>query len=73
MDEPLEKALEIIKQTIDPDKVILFGSRARKEGHLNSDYDFGQMSEEKIKQRIKKLENLKRYYTKKIQDLGFNE
>jgi predicted nucleotidyltransferase len=29
MDKPLEKAIDIIVKVADPDKIILFGSRAR--------------------------------------------
>jgi uncharacterized protein len=39
MDNPLEKAIEIIVQVADPDKIILFGSRARGNNSRDSDYD----------------------------------
>jgi predicted nucleotidyltransferase len=39
MDSPLEKAIEIIVQVADPDKIILFGSRARGDNKKDSDYD----------------------------------
>lgn len=39
MNNPLEKAIEIIVQVADPDKIILFGSRARGDNKKDSDYD----------------------------------
>ena len=35
----MEKAIEIIVQVADPDKIILFGSRARGDNKKDSDYD----------------------------------
>jgi len=37
--EVLEKAIDIIIQSVDPDKIILFGSRARGDNKTESDYD----------------------------------
>jgi len=37
--EILDKIVENIKKEINPDKIILFGSRARGDGHKNSDID----------------------------------
>jgi len=39
MDNPLEKAIDIIIQVANPDKIILFGSRARGDSKKDSDYD----------------------------------
>jgi len=39
MDNPLEKAIDIIIQVADPDKIILFGSHARGDSRKDSDYD----------------------------------
>jgi predicted nucleotidyltransferase len=39
MTNPLDEAIEIIIQSIDPDKIILFGSRARDDYKKDSDYD----------------------------------
>ena len=39
MNGPLERAIEIIVKVADPDKVILFGSRARGDAKPESDYD----------------------------------
>jgi predicted nucleotidyltransferase len=39
MGSPLENALKVIIDTISPDKVILFGSRAGNEDRPDSDYD----------------------------------
>ena len=39
MDKILEKALKIIIKTAHPDKIILFGSRARGVSNNESDYD----------------------------------
>jgi len=39
MDNPLEKAIDIIVKVADPDKIILFGSRARGDSRKDSDYD----------------------------------
>ena len=37
--DPLEKAIEIIIRSVDPEKIILFGSRARGDNKKDSDYD----------------------------------
>lgn len=39
MNTSLEKAIEIIIKSVDPDKIILFGSRARGDYKKGSDYD----------------------------------
>jgi uncharacterized protein len=39
MSNPLENALKVIIEQAQPDKVILFGSRARNEDNSDSDYD----------------------------------
>jgi predicted nucleotidyltransferase len=39
MTEPLEKTVNIIINTLDPEKIILFGSRARGDFDNESDYD----------------------------------
>lgn len=55
----IKKIIDVIVQSVDPDKVILFGSRAR-EGHGHgSDYDFmvvkkGVRNERAVSKRIYK-------------------
>ena len=39
MDTPLDRALEIIVKSVEPEKIILFGSRATGESKPDSDYD----------------------------------
>ena len=39
MDQVLGKAVEIIVKNINPDKILLFGSRAKNTSHSQSDYD----------------------------------
>ncbi|MCH8294419.1 nucleotidyltransferase domain-containing protein [Candidatus Poribacteria bacterium] len=39
MSDPLKHAIEVIVRVADPDKVILFGSRARGDAKQDSDYD----------------------------------
>ncbi|MCX9089529.1 MAG: nucleotidyltransferase domain-containing protein [Candidatus Methanoperedens sp.] len=39
MTNPLDIAIEIIIRSINPDKIILFGSRARGDNKKESDYD----------------------------------
>lgn len=39
IDSTLKKAIEIIIQSVDPDKIILFGSRAKGDNKKDSDYD----------------------------------
>lgn len=39
IEKPLKKAIEIIIKSVDPDKIILFGSRARGDYKKDSDYD----------------------------------
>ena len=36
---PLDKIIEVITRSADPDRIILFGSRARKDNKKTSDYD----------------------------------
>ena len=36
---PLQKIVEIITRTADPERIILFGSRARRDNTRGSDYD----------------------------------
>lgn len=51
MTGPLEKALKIIIQVADPDRVILFGSRARGKENPQSDYDILVLKKDVKKQR----------------------
>lgn len=46
MDEPLEKAIQIIIQVANPDKIILFGSRSRGDFKDESDYDIFILTKE---------------------------
>ena len=39
MEQALQQAINTIVKTADPDKIILFGSRARGDNRLDSDYD----------------------------------
>ena len=39
MNEALEKAVKIIVEVADPDRIILFGSRSRGEASRSSDFD----------------------------------
>jgi predicted nucleotidyltransferase len=57
MTEALQKALKIIIEVADPDKVILFGSRARGDDSTDSDYDIlvlkkGVKNNRKLAQKI---------------------
>jgi predicted nucleotidyltransferase len=57
MTNSLEKAIEIIIKSVDPDKIILFGSRARGNYKKESDYDLciikkGVGHRRKLAQRI---------------------
>ena len=36
---PIQKIVQIIIQSVDPDRIILFGSRARRDNKSQSDYD----------------------------------
>jgi predicted nucleotidyltransferase len=52
MNNPLDKAMEIIIRVADPDKIILFGSRAREINMTeNSDYDLLVLKRGLAKQR----------------------
>lgn len=51
MDTPLEKAVKIIIQLSDSDKIILFGSRAREDYKDESDYDLLVLKKGLINQR----------------------
>jgi predicted nucleotidyltransferase len=55
--DPLEKAIEIIIRSVDPEKIILFGSRARGDHKKESDYDIcvikkGVFHRRKVAQQI---------------------
>jgi CRISPR-associated protein Cmr1 len=62
--EILDKILENIKKEINPDKIILFGSRARGDGHKNSDIDIA------VENPKKPLSNLQINGSYDIVDLG---
>ena len=51
LDTPLEKAVKIIIQLSDPDKIILFGSRAREDYKDESDYDLLVLKKGLVDQR----------------------
>lgn len=51
LDTPLEKAVKIIIQLSDPDKIILFGSRAGEDYKDESDYDLLVLKKGLIDQR----------------------
>jgi len=51
MDRPLEKAIKIIVNRSQPEKIILFGSRASKEHRKDSDYDLLVLKKNIIKKR----------------------
>jgi len=58
--DPLEKAIEIIIRSVDPGKIILFGSRARGYHKNESDYDIrlikkGVSHRRKVAQQIYKF------------------
>ena len=58
--DPLEKAIEIIILSVDPEKIILFGSRARDDHNKESDYDIcvikkGVSHRRKLAQQIYKF------------------
>lgn len=58
VDTVLQKIKEIIIREIDPDSIILFGSRARGDNHKDSDYDISVLKSgiegenRKIKHRL---------------------
>ena len=57
MGNSLEKAIDVIIRSVDPDKIILFGSRARGDYKKESDYDIcvikkGVEHRRKLAQRI---------------------
>lgn len=60
MTSPLEKAIEIIVQMSEPDKIILFGSRAKGNYKNESDYDIcvlkkGLIHRRKLAKRIYRI------------------
>lgn len=73
--EPIIKKIkEIIIREIDPDKIILFGSRAKNENYKNSDYDICVLKtgiENDKKNLIKKL-YLSLFETRQAIDLILN-
>ena len=57
MNDSLEKAIETIVKVAEPDKIILFGSHAREDHSLESDYDLlvlkrGVKKERELTQKI---------------------
>jgi len=60
MNNPLEKTIEIIVEAVQPEKIILFGSRARGGSGKGSDYDIcvikrGVEHRRRLAQQIYKL------------------
>ena len=51
LDAPLEKAVKVIVQFSDPEKIILFGSRAEEDYKDESDYDLLVLKKGLIDQR----------------------
>jgi predicted nucleotidyltransferase len=54
-DGPLEKVLKIIITQIDPERIILFGSRARGDFEEDSDYDLLIVKEGGSRKMLKKV------------------
>ncbi len=52
MDETLEKIRDVIVETVHPDKIILFGSRARGTNREDSDYDLFVIKKGIVNERI---------------------
>jgi len=57
MANPVEKAMEVILRVADPNKIILFGSHARDEASLESDYDL-LVLKEGVKEPRKLAQNI---------------
>ena len=49
MDRRLKEIIKRIVEETDPDKIILFGSRAKDKGKIGSDYDICVLKSDKIK------------------------
>ena len=47
----IQKIVEIIVRTVDPDRIILFGSRARRDNKKQSDYDICVIKRGVVKRR----------------------
>ena len=65
MKDPLEKAIRIIVQVAEPDKIILFGSQARGDDGFESDYDLLV-----LKRGVKKQRELTQEIYLNFKDVG---
>ena len=65
MEEALEKAISTIIEVVDPDKIILFGSRAQGDREPESDYDFLV-----LKKGVKKPRELSRKICRSFSRIG---
>lgn len=57
MKEYFDKAVKIIIDTFNPDKIILFGSQARGDNNIDSDYDI-LVIKEHIKNKIRETQDI---------------
>ncbi|MFQ6083607.1 MAG: nucleotidyltransferase domain-containing protein [Candidatus Aminicenantia bacterium] len=64
-DEVLKRTIEVLKRYLDPDRIILFGSRAKQNFSKNSDFDLAVDKkrvdirlERKIREDIEKVSGL---------------
>ncbi len=63
MDTQLQEIVRRISEVLHPEKIILFGSRARGEAHPDSDYDLlivydGPLSKRDVKLAVRRLFSL---------------
>ena len=63
-DTLLDRMVQKIVEEVDPDQIILFGSRARGDGHAESDIDLVVVESEPFgQQRSRRLETVRLYHT----------
>lgn len=63
-DTLLDRMVQKIVEEVDPDQIILFGSRARGDGHAGSDVDLIVVESEPFgEQRSRRLETVRLYRT----------
>jgi predicted nucleotidyltransferase len=65
MKDPLEKAIKTIVKVAEPDKIILFGSHAKKDNKPESDYDLLV-----LKRGVKKQRSLTQKIYMSFKDVG---
>ena len=61
-EELLQKVVEVIRREVDPEKIIMFGSRARGENRDDSDLDLIVIEQEPFKDELQRFREIGKLY-----------